>query len=38
MNLTQALYAALMVALALLPQVLSLLVDRYTDEAHDTAA
>ena len=34
MNLTQALYAVLIVALAVLPQVLSLLIERYTDTAH----
>jgi len=38
MNLTQALYAVLIVALALMPQVLSLLIERYTDESQDSAA
>lgn len=32
MNLTQALYAALMVGLALLPQVLSLVIGEYLDD------
>lgn len=33
MNLTQALYAAVMVALALMPQVLSLVIGRYVDDS-----
>jgi hypothetical protein len=33
MNLTQALYAVLMVGLALLPQVLSLLIGHYADDS-----
>jgi len=36
MTLTQTLYTVLIVALALLPQVLSLLIERYTETADDS--
>ncbi len=34
MNLTQALYAVLIVGMALIPQLISLFIDRYTDSSH----
>jgi len=37
-NLTQALYAVLIIAMALIPQLLTLLIDRHTDSSRGLEA
>jgi len=37
-NLTQALYAVLIIAMALIPQLMTLLIERYTDSSRGLEA
>ena len=38
MNLTQALYAVLIIGMALIPQLMTLLIDRYADSPRELEA